>query len=317
MSENSVYAINEDLYCFWSASRRHSATDFLKSLDPGYFAFVADQGAACLGNTELETRAAASMRIAFFHGTETLLLLLGAFVQGPACPQAWIGECKTPQLREVMRKITVGEPLPVFNERIAALSWNSIAEAVLRGSGQPRAIAIAPKFESFWRRLAEAYLNDDFSDEYNGLKHGFRVGHGGIAAAISNKPSDGSIPAEEDMTPLGSSKWGTSFKVIRRAGSDAKANRSRYSVDHYINWDAEHMMVVLHCISASIHNVVAALQVAHGATAATFKVPDFGDSEFPMELYTLSMAYDDPPADARATNHEQLAVAVNSPARRR
>lgn len=304
MSDNVVYAIDDELYCYWAASRTESATQFLDSLDPGYFAFVADQGGACLGNPTLEKRSAASMRIAFFQGTETLLLLLGAFAQAPGCPQAWMVECKPHQLREVTRKITDGSKLLLLNELLNAASWTSVADAVLRISGEKDMAALAPRFARFWRQLAQTYLLREFDDEYNGLSHGIGVQSG--AVPFRGTPGSHGATNQAAVVPSRGSRWATSFKITRPVGSDGRESRSRYSVDQHIDWDAEQMVEALHCISASIHNVVAAFRIVHGAGDVTFMVPVFGESEFPRARSASSIALGEVPQGARPTSAQEL-----------
>lgn len=304
MSDNVVYAIDDELYCYWAASRTESAMQFLDSLDSGYFAFVADQGGACLGNPTLEKRSAASMRIAFFQGTETLLLLLGAFAQAPGCPQAWMVECKPPQLREVTRKITDGGTLLHLNDLLNAASWTSVADAVLRTSGQKEMAGLGPRFARFWQQLAHTYLRREFDDEYNALIHGIGVKAAGVpfrGTAASRCSAN-----QDAVAPSRGSRWATSFKITRPVGSDGRESRSRYSVDQHIDWDAEQMVEALHCISASIHNVVAAFRIVHGAGDVTFMVPVFGESEFPRPRSASSIALSKVPQGARPTSAQEL-----------
>lgn len=310
MSDNVVYAIDDELYCYWAASRTESAMQFLDSLDPGYFAFVADQGGACLGNPTLEKRSAASMRIAFFQGTETLLLLLGAFVQAPGCPQAWMVECKPPQLREVTKKITDGGTLLLLNELLNAASWTSVADAVLRTSGQKDMAALAPRFARFWQQLAKTYLLREFDDEYNGLMHG--IGLKSASVPLRGTPASHGATTQAAVVPSRGSRWATSFKITRPVGSDGRESRSRYSVAQHIDWDAEQMVEALHCISASIHNVVAALRLVHGAVDVTFMVPVFGESEFPRPRSASSIALSGVPQGARPTSAQELRALVSS-----
>lgn len=305
MSENVVYAIDDELYCYWAASRRESAIQFLDSLDPGYFSFVADQGGACLGHPTLEKRAAASMRIAFFQGTETLLLLLGAFVQAPGCPQAWMGECTPPQLREVTSKITTDGTLLLFNDLLSSASWASVAGAVLRTSGQEDMIGLAPRFERFWHQLAQTYLLRESVDEYSALRLGVGVESGGVPSMRGLAASRGTV-IHNNVPPSRGSRWATSFKMTRPVGSDDRESRSRYSVDQSIDWDAEQMVEALHCISASIHNVAAAFRIVHGAGDVTFMVPVFGESEFPRPRSASSIALCEVPQRARPTSAQEL-----------
>lgn len=310
MIENVVYAIDDEPYCYWAASRRESATQFLDSLDPGYFAFIANQGGACLGDPSLERRAAASLRIGFFQGTQTLLLLLGAFAQAPGCPQAWMDECKPPQLREVTKKITNGGSLLLLNDLLTSASWASVADAVLRTSGEEGMVRLAPRFARFWQQLAQTYLLKEAIAEYEGLMHGIGVQSGGVNSMGATTASR-SAPIRNDAVPSRSSRWATSFKMTRAVGSDGNDSRSRYSVDQHIDWDAEQMVEALHCISASIHNVVAALRIVQGAGDVTFMVPVFGESEFPRPRSASSIALCEVPQGARRTSAQELRELVS------
>lgn len=70
---STIYAVDNDLYCFWSNDLSADALSFLDSMDPGYFVYVADEALRHLGDEATEVRAATNLRVAFFHGLESLL----------------------------------------------------------------------------------------------------------------------------------------------------------------------------------------------------------------------------------------------------
>ena len=163
-----------------------------------------------------------------------------------------------------------------------------LAVLVEHGAVDPQ-VLLAPRFERFWQQLAQTYLFGEAIAEYEALIHGIGVKSGGVKSIGAMTASRGA-PIGNDVVPSRSSRWATSFKMTRAVGSDGNDSRSRYSVDRHIDWDAEEMVEALHCISASIHNVVAALRIVQGAGDVTFMVPIFGESEFPKPRSASSVA---------------------------
>jgi hypothetical protein len=276
--QTALFAIDDEPYLLWDEDVRARALEFLDSIDSDYFDFLATLGEAHMGDAQQGKRAAAACRIGFFQGAETLFLLIAALLQAPHSPQAFVGQCKTDQLRRIIRKITTCDTIELIAPRLKVLSWPTVARLVhARASSDEGQVAkLAEGFGAFWQRLAEECTDSSHVAEYNGLKHGFRVGYGGIRLDLGPALTDiDSIPADAEWTSLGGSDTGSSFYKVHNAGGDARSNRSRMCSRVFVNWSLHTMVIALQLISCSINNVLSALRLVNGATAGSqpFKYP--------------------------------------------
>jgi len=95
---------------FWGADLRRQNLDYLKSLDPGYFQFIADLCADQLDDpTKLMSpdrqRAAMMLRVVHGQGVEALMALIGALAQSPQFPLGWMLRYTSSDLEDVIRAI--------------------------------------------------------------------------------------------------------------------------------------------------------------------------------------------------------------------
>ena len=312
--QTALFAVVDEPYLLWEEDIRVKALEFLDSIDPGYFEFLARQGVQYLDDGNQGKHSAAACRIGFFQGAETLLLLIGALLQAPHSPQAFVALCKTDQLRELRNRITLEQPLELLAPRLPKLSWEAVARLVhAKASSDPEKVAtLAAGFASFWRRLAEECAESTQIEEYNSLKHGFRVGHGGIQIDIGPElTSAGEIPPDARWQSLGGSKTGSSFYRLEVAGGDSKSNRSRMCSQVFVNWSHQTMIVALQMVACSINNVLCALRLINGAPTGSqsFKYPT--ESEAFAAAWTTSPALRNASIDAqlnaaRSTSKDEL-----------
>ena len=126
-------------------------------------------------------------------------------------------------------------------------------------------------FASFWKRLANEYVDKNHIDEYNSIKHGFRIRSGGFTLAVGLEHEYGVSPPPEEMQLVGKSEFGTTFFRIESIG-DGKRNRSLRSRRISLNWNVEKVILLLQLVSMSITNITSALKIANGATPGTCKL---------------------------------------------
>ena len=189
MMENSVFLVNDEPYCLWGFDLPKRNDEFLRGLDAGYFEYCLNAYLA----TEDEQRASVALRTTLHHALETLFSLLGAYVQAPDCPYAWIAKCSTSELREFVQRASQGYSTTFTKLNISSVSWPFIAEAIFatylpETEKQKRTAAC---FSKVWSHFAQDFQNANYVDEYNSLKHGFRVKRGGFSLAIGKEPSYG------------------------------------------------------------------------------------------------------------------------------
>lgn len=317
---NIIYAICDEPYCLWESDIRTASASFLKSIDHEYFHYIAERSSVDLDDPEKGMRAATCMRLALFQGGETLFLLIGALLQAPRCPHAWIGQCSTAELREVIERINAGRPFLMQNNCVRNVSWLDISEVVLSHCppNTPGLHSSMESFAKFWELLALNHTNQYSIDEYNSLKHGFRVAPGGFEIAMGVHPAGSVPPSQQEMKSLGSSKWGAAFRVIKKLDGDVKGSRSRHSIRTAVNWDAEAVAQSLRLVADSIRNVTSCLGLDNGLKERKFRLPEqksFETASRRADLLSMSMPMTS--AAARSTTKEQLMIEIKKTSAKR
>ena len=127
-------------------------------------------------------------------------------------------------------------------------------------------------FSKFWQRLAREYIKQDFTDEYNSIKHGLRIKSGGFSLAIGKEDVPGKPAPPEKMNLVGRSQYGSTYNVIKNIGETKNHLQVMKSSR---NWSPIDITWALHIISMSITNIINALKILNGddATAVKFSWP--------------------------------------------
>ena len=268
-----VFAVSENPYCCWDFDHEARSLAFLDGLDPDYFGTVAS---LCMSRLDTEDAVAVSvmLRVSYHQGLETLMSLLGAAVQAPSAIPAWIAQCSTGDLEDLVGTLRDGRPVLTQNGR-HRWTFVELSEYVHRFAwadeiGEDSTAAL---FGRFWRRLASEVIDETARAEYNALKHGNRVRAGGFTLAIGVEKKPGVPAAPEAMHSLGGSPFGTTFFASERVSTAKHHIRTcRTSV----NWSPEALAQRLFLISMSITNIVGALRCNFGIDPATvtFVRPD-------------------------------------------
>jgi hypothetical protein len=258
-----VFVVNDAPYCVWDEDILERSRAFLRSLDPDYFAYATETH----GQTDDDKRASVALRLTLHHAMETLFSLLGAYVQAPFCPYAWLFKCSTGDLRKVVQRLNAGDPTLYTALRVTGATWSDVSRSI-HATDQPgteRQTKIIEEFATFWRRLATEFLSRDHIDEYNAIKHGFRFGSGGFTLAFAEETSPGVAPPEAAFRTLGSSAHGASFYRVVPLTKQPK-DRSLVVEHQAVNWSIERVMLLNQLVYMSINNVVSALRIANGAS---------------------------------------------------
>lgn len=270
-----AFAVGDEPYLLWDEEVEERTRDFLSGLDPEYFSYVI-QVNTNTGNNERESVA---IRLALHHAAETLFSLIGALLQAPDCPYAWIARCSTPELRQVIKRIGAGDSTLISKFKLTSVGWDSVAALVFEAldPGTDRQSRLISCFSGLWRRVAAEHLSDAVADEYNALKHGFRTRPGGFKLHWSPASTTDGRPPESEMELLGESRFGAMFyKVERLAGGGNRHLSSRRIAS---NWSLVRDSLLLQLLQLSIHNVVTRLKRANGVPKEEchFKVIDTED----------------------------------------
>ncbi len=268
MLQNSIFVVDEEPYCIWEVDLHKRNMEFLDGIDVEYFDYAIKSHL----ETDDEKRASITLRTTLHHAVETLFSLLCAYIQAPDCAYAWIAKCSNKELRYLVTKVS-GFRNSLFTKLpIERVSWENVAKSVCR-CYQPetdRNTSTVKLFASFWNRLADEFVDQSHVEEYNSLKHGFRVRSGGFSLAIGLEHEYGVPPLDSEIQLLGQSDFGTSFFRVEPIGN-GKGNRSLRSRRTSVNWKIENVILVAQLVSMSISNVVSALKIANGVKARTCK----------------------------------------------
>jgi len=269
----TVLAVADEPYCLWEHPLDTHNLDFLKGIDAEYFAAVGRMAAPEKQEAiEDEHRAATVARLAFHQGIETLFSLLGAMLQAPKCVYAWLAKCGNSTLRDIVSAISNGSFPGPMQLQGADPTWELLAMFVLDDSDAPIEIRIAAakNFGKLWARLAQDFVAPRTAQEYNSLKHGFRVAPGGFSLEISKDSAVGDIAdsASPTMIPLGGSIHGVSYFNVEKIAGEQGANRSIVGRRYRRNWNARQTILLLELISHSLRNVISRLQQINDVTVS-------------------------------------------------
>lgn len=266
-----TFLVNDEPYCLWDADTSQRTKEFLDAIDPGYFKFMAEQHANSLDSEEKQSRAATATRIAYLHGVETLMTLLGAAIQAPQAPYAWVALARTNLLRGVVNRISLSDR--TLHSEISEWdrTWEGLAKRVFSEAPDDGGwkTTTAESFGQVWRLLAAQFLDSTNQLEYNSLKHGFRIRSTGVRVAVGRQTEFGVAAPSGAMRDLGGSDTGSTFYTIEHAGPTVDGSRSRRTRRQSVNWDPATQIRGLQLIDVSISNVVSFMRIANGAPADT------------------------------------------------
>ena len=261
--QSSIFAVNDEPYCLWEVDLLERTREYLEGLDPEHFDHVLQTNL----ESDDEGRLLVVVRMSLHHAIETMFSLLGAFIQAPDCPYAWIAKCSNPDLREVVGRVSRRDATLISKLHLPTLGWHSVAEAVFTAyqSGTERQLKTMYLFGRLWEALARELTNQTNIDEYNALKHGFRARPGGFSLAAGVEKE---APNEAGIHMLGRSAFGATFLKVESLGSN-KGGRHIRSRQLSVNWSLERVVMLHQLVYMSINNVVSALKVVNDVPAGT------------------------------------------------
>ena len=269
----NIFLVNENVYCLWDYDIRKKTLEFLDSLNPEYFEYLADTIGPDAVDEDNQS-ASIAIRLAYSQALETFFTLLGACIQGPYCTPAWVNTYWPSELRELVRNISEREYVDSILRK-KHLSWKIITNFIftwLALDDQEKETQIKENFSKIWARFASDYLDENFNHEYNAIKHGLRIKPGGFYLAFGREDKPGVPAPKERMQQIGSSKYGSSFFVVERHRK--KSHHIKLKRQH-MNWNPEDFAWGLHILSMSIQNVISAIKILNDipATEVRFSWP--------------------------------------------
>ena len=174
--------------------------EFLDGIDAEYFDYVIKAHL----DAKDEKRSSIALRTTLHHAIETFFSLLGAYIQAPDCAYAWLAKCSNKELRDLVGKIGRSDNSVFTKLNIGKVSWEDVAKSIFSRymPGTTRNENTRKLFSLLWQRLAHEYRDQNHVDEYNSLKHGFRVRSGGFALAGGIEHEYGVSPPQTDLPTL-------------------------------------------------------------------------------------------------------------------
>ena len=280
------FVVGERPFCLWDFDIKPHVVMFLDSIDPSYFEYVADANLkwiqeAAEDDPNARGHAAIALRAAYGQALETLFALIAAFLQAPRCLPAWLALYKTQEVFDIVRAIDQSASLR-SQFQLEKPSWRSVAELILSWlvlEDKEKEKAVKQGLADLWRRFASDFLDQGSSNEYNSIKHGFRIRPGGFHLSIGTEDKPGQPAPPERMHLLGKSDFGSSFLVPTALG---EWPHHVQLVRHSRNWAPEDFAWGLHLISLSLTNVISAAKVINEVPATDVKL------HWPSELSVLS-----------------------------
>jgi hypothetical protein len=275
-------AIGRDAFVFWDRADPEKQMQFLKSIDSSYFEYVARINEPLLEGGDA-MHAAVALRIAYSHAMESLFALMGAALQAPDYPVGWMLKYKLSDLLPLLSDITNRKPV-FCRHRLRPPTWEGVAKILFPLSDEIDGVQEARSaFARLWRNLAKEFTEERFQNEYNSLKHGFRVSSGPWYAAIGLETTPGVPAPRENMRLMGESDFGSTYFTPLYI----KKHQQFYLGEQRNNWSPHLFAKRLPLIAASIRNIIVFLHVWFGDRS-----DDLGFEVVTSEM--IDAAWDDP-----------------------
>lgn len=270
----TAYFVNDRPQITWAWDLADRNLQFLKSIDPGYFAHVAQTQAPLLeGGDATAQYAAAAIRIAHSQAVETLFALLGALAQAPNGPIGWMLAYSNSDLRAVTATLLSDQGMTERSMWKGGVTLSDLSKIVVDRAAwdADKKERVAKAYLRLWRFWSDSILDENQVAEYNSFKHGSRAALGGHSLAIGLETLPGVAAPPESMVSLGGSAFGSTFYTP----VPLDGNLHRYPRRQSHNWSAQGLAAGLELLAMSIRNVTSCLRIFGGddPTACLFEVP--------------------------------------------
>lgn len=254
------FVVNEKPYCVceWDLPERNLR--FLQSVDPDYFCYLAETHGHAMESEDKKVlqHASITLRMAYSQGLETLFAFIFATIQAPDCVAGWLLKYQVSDIVALLEKVKNRKSIKSLLEPDRP-TWKDIASIIFNSTDKNLSEKLTKMYSELWRSLSSDYLSENFDNEYNNIKHGFRIRPGGFSFAMGVQEQPG-IPAKQ-MFSLGESKYGSTFFVPEKIGNIKTHFRIKYTSR---NWNVERLVVGLQVISLSLSNILASLRIING-----------------------------------------------------
>ena len=226
-------------------------------------------------------------RLLWHHGIETLVMVLGAYMQAPSVAHAYLLKCKTEDATQLAR-LLLNDTKPRYNRLAgAALSLTSLLNGIHRSAAWPDHDTVIARFARALRNMLRDYADEKHRWEYNSIKHGLRAIHGRFAIAFGLEEVPGVPASPETMEMVGFSRDASFFDVAKPLRNASKhASKVHFLTEKVsVAWSLEKVLCELQLLSLMLHNTVSALRIAGGAAPGAVTFNKIADDEAFWEMY--------------------------------
>lgn len=270
-----AFRVIERPFVLWSHDHRGENIEFLDSIDSDFYhrtvqtLFCDEEGKLRIDPEDDDARKDLSSlaRLIWNHGLETLVMLLGAYIQAPFAVHGFFLKCENRDCREIARYLLKGR-IPESNCLTRPnFDFEAFIRGIHAGTVWVNDEATMNNFSRSLRGMLHEYDRNDLRAEYNSIKHGLRAHHGRFAVAVGLEETPGVPAPDENMTMLSDSVDGSHFLTIKIFPNvSKKIEREQFSVQHSsVGWSLEKTLLDIQIFSSWIGNVVSALKIAMGA----------------------------------------------------
>lgn len=309
------FCIIEKPYAIWAPDVRADNEKFLTRLDTRFYERMAHSIIEGSDQSEYDTPTPADIeqsnqerrdvstlaRLLWHHGMETLVMLLGAYIQAPRAVHGYFLKSKTEDAVR-MAGYLLREERPRYHRLSdVPFSLSALLVGIYQQAGCIAADVDLGRLTEAVRSMLNDYVRDSHRAEYNSIKHGLRASHGAFSIALAPEEAPGMVPPPEAMQVIGSSQDASFFNVPSRldnaTNQQSKINFSLEQVS--VTWALEKVLMEIQILSILLFNTVAALRRVNGASDGTVQVTKIiNEAEF-WEAYDQSASCDVPTASLK------------------
>lgn len=249
--------IDEKPFCFWDQESEVTNRAFLNSIDPTYFEYSAIVNFEKLEDENLKQKAALAILSNYHHALETFFATICSVIQAPKYMAGWFHKYENKDIRSVLEKINKGCELK-NSWSVSSFDWDRVVDLVLWPNySAEKLLKTRRLFAKSWGRLSAEYLNQDFIDEYNNIKHGLRAKMGGFQLFVGIEDIPGEV--SKNMQPIGNkSEFGCSFYTAEKISG----SKIHHKLDHKaINFDPYCIANRTLLVAMSLSNVLTFIRI--------------------------------------------------------
>src|SRR5689334_10612965 len=123
------FAIGDRPYCIWDWQLRERNLEFLDSVQPAHFGYLARAHSSDLEGEDRQL-AAIALRTAYLHGLETFFALACSTIQAAHCIVGWVHLYRTDALLKLVRQISGYRGCHTILT-LQHVTWETFATAVM------------------------------------------------------------------------------------------------------------------------------------------------------------------------------------------